>query len=96
MSDLATRFADLLEASADKVRSLTVDRVDRYGTIGGMALAAFALALVASIMLVRGIFLAVSVPLGVTGAYAFFGGLFVIAGALVWAMRKRASATDDG
>ena len=89
MDDLAVRFADLLEAIATKVRSLTVDRIDRGARIVSLAMVAAALALFASVMLVLGVFRAVSVPLGVTGAYVFFGGLFVLGGAFVWAIRKR-------
>ncbi|MDR9449571.1 MAG: hypothetical protein RI637_00010 [Acidimicrobiia bacterium] len=95
MEDLATRFADLLESSALKVRSLTIDRLDRAIKITALGVVAVTLGFIAVIYLIRAIFQAVAVPLGVLGAYALFGGLFVIGGAFMWAMRKRDSK-DDG
>ena len=89
MDDLATRFADLLENTALKARSLTVDRFDRAIKITALGVVAITLALIAGIYLIRAIFQAVAVPLGVIGAYTLFGGLFVVGGALMWAMRKR-------
>lgn len=94
MDDFATRFADLLEKSAGKVRALTVDRLDRGIKIASLGLVAATLALIALVYLVRSIFVAVSVPLGVLGAYALFGGLFVVAGTVAWVMRK--SRPKDG
>ncbi len=91
MEDLATRFADLLESSALKVRSLTIDRLDRAIKITALGVVAVTLAFIAVIYLIRAIFQAVAVPLGVLGAYSLFGGLFVIGGAFMWAMRKRDS-----
>lgn len=89
MDDLATRFADLLEDTAAKVRSLTVDRLDPKIKIAALGMVAFTLGVIAAVYLIRAIFQAVAVPLGVLGAYALFGGLFVVAGAFVWAIRKR-------
>ena len=96
MEDLATRFADLLENAALKVRSLTVDRFDRGIKITALGIVAVTLGLIAVVFLVRAIFQAVAVPLGVLGAYAAFGGLFVVGGALAWAMRKRPPKEDNG
>lgn len=89
MDELATRFADLLENTAVKIRSLTVDRFDRSIKITALGIIAVTLGIIAVIYLIRAIFEAVAVPLGVLGAYAFFGGLFVLGGAFMWAMRKR-------
>ena len=94
MEDLATRFADLLENAALKVRSLTIDRLDRAIKITALGVVAATLGFIAVIYLIRAIFQAVAVPLGVLGAYALFGGLFVIGGAFMWAIRKRASKDD--
>jgi len=96
MEEFATRFADLLENTALKVRSLTVDRLDRAIRITALGIIAVTLAFVAIVYLIRAIFQAVAVPLGVLSAYALFGGLFVVGGALVWAMRKRQSKEDHG
>jgi fatty acid desaturase len=96
MEEYATRFADLLENTALKVRKLTVDRFDRAIKITALGIVAITLALIAVIYLVRAIFSAVAVPLGVLGAYAAFGGLFVIGGAFLWAIRKREAKEDNG
>ena len=95
MEEFATRFADLLENTALKVRSLTVDRFDRAIKITALGIVAATLGLIALVFLIRAIFLAVAVPLGVLGAYAFFGGLFVVGGAFLWAIRKRGPKEDD-
>ncbi len=89
MENFATRFADLLENTANKVRSLTIDRMDRGIKITSLGIVAATLALIAIVYLIRAIFVAVSVPLGVLGAYALFGGLFAVAGVFVWANRRR-------
>ncbi len=96
MDEIPTRFADLLENAALKVRSLTVDRLDRAVKITALGIIAVTLGAIAIIYLVRAIFEAVAVPLGVLGAYALFGGLFVVGGALMWAMRKRQPKEDNG
>ena len=95
MDEFASRFADLLENTTIKIRSLTVDRFDRAIKVTALGIVALTLALVAIVYLIRAIFQAVAVPLGVLGAYAFFGGLFVLGGALMWALRKRESKEDD-
>jgi hypothetical protein len=96
MDEFATRFADLLENSALKVRSLTVDRLDRAVKITALGIIAATLGVIAIVYLIRAIFQAVAFPLGVLGAYALFGGLFVLGGAFVWAIRKRQPKEDNG
>ena len=96
MEEFSSRFADLLENSAQKVRSLTVDRADRVIKITALGIIAVTLGVVATVYLIRAIFQAVAVPLGVLGAYAFFGGLFVVGGVFVWAIRKRDTKEDNG
>jgi len=94
MDDLATRFADLLENTATKVRSLTVDRFAKgirlalAGTIAGT------LAIIAFVFLIVSVFRAVAVPLTVEGAYLAFGGLFILAGVLVWLKRNPKDGND--
>jgi predicted phage tail protein len=94
MDDLATRFADLLENAATKVRSLTVDRFAKgirlalAGTIAGT------LAIIAFVFLIVSVFRAVAVPLTVEGAYLAFGGLFILAGVLVWLKRNPKDGND--
>ncbi|GBD85578.1 hypothetical protein BMS3Abin02_01987 [bacterium BMS3Abin02] len=94
MNDMAARFADLLETVATKIRSLTVDRLARGIRIATAGLVALSLAVIALIYLVVAIFRAVAVPLTVEGAYAAFGGLFLIAGVFVWLKRKPKEDND--
>jgi len=73
MDEFATRFADFLENTALKIRSLTIDRLDRAIKITALGIVAITLAFLAIVYLIRAIFQAVAVPLGVLGAYASFG-----------------------
>jgi drug/metabolite transporter superfamily protein YnfA len=93
MDDMATRFADLLETTATRIRSMTVDRFARVIRLAIAGTIAATLALVALIYLIIAVFRAVAVPLTVEGAYAAFGGLFLIAGVFVWL--KRAGKDDS-
>ena len=94
MDDMATRFADFLEDIATRIRSLTVDRFAQgirlalAGTVAGM------LVVIALVFLIVAVFRAVSVPLTVEGAYAAFGGLFILGGVLVWVKRKPKDGND--
>ncbi|NOY56731.1 MAG: hypothetical protein GXP34_12185 [Actinobacteria bacterium] len=94
MNDMATRFADLLETVATKIRSLTVDRLARGIRIATAGLVAFVLALLAVIYLIVAIFRVVAVPLTMEGAYAAFGGLFLAAGVFVWLKRNPKDDND--
>lgn len=96
MENFATRFADLLENASLKVRSQTVDRADRVIKIASLGLVAATLVAVALIFLAVAIFRAVAEPLTVPWTYALFGGLFVVGGAIVWAVRKRAPKDGNG
>ena len=94
MNDMATRFADFLETIATKIRSLTVDRLARVIRIATAGLVAAVLVAIALVYLIVAVFRAVSVPLTVEGAYAAFGGLFLIAGVFVWLKRKPKEDND--
>lgn len=94
MDEFAAGFADRLESIATKIRSMTVDRVDRILTIVAIGIVATVLALVALIFLTVALFRILANYTTVEGAYAILGGLFVIAGAFVWA--KRNSEQDLG
>lgn len=94
MDDLATRFADFLEATATKIRSLTVDRFARGIRLALAGTVAGTLVVIALVYLVVSVFRAVAVPLTVEGAYLAFGGLFILAGALVWLKRNPKDDND--
>jgi drug/metabolite transporter superfamily protein YnfA len=94
MDDMPTRFADFLENIATKIRSLTIDRFARGMRLALAGTVAATLALIALIFLIVSVFRAVSVPLTVEGAYAAFGGLFILAGVLVWLKRKPKDGND--
>lgn len=80
----AARFADLLEGIAARVRSLTVDRLDRGITLTAFGMAAAVLAVAALVLLGVALFRLLAIAAGATGAYAVFGGLFLAAGWLSW------------
>ncbi len=95
MENFAVRFADLLESVATRVRAMTVDRLSRVITVLAIAIGAALLGFASLVFVTVGLFRLVAIPLGVTAAYAAFGGLFVIAGALVWRMRNGPKTTGD-
>ena len=55
MNDFPTQIADFLETSANKVRSMTVDRVAGWAKWTGVGIVAALLGLVLSIFLVVGL-----------------------------------------
>lgn len=89
MQEYATRFADLLEQVANRVRAMTVDRIARYIKVAGLGILAAVLGLTAVIFLVWTIFGALEIPLTTAGAFAVFGGVLVGGGAILWFMRSR-------
>ena len=80
----AARFADLLEGIATRVRSLTVDRLDRGITVTAFGMGAVVLVLAAIVLVSVALFRLLALATGTTGAYAAFGGLFLAAGWLSW------------
>ena len=89
MEEYAARFADLLEQVAEKVRSLTVDRLARGIRLTGLGILVAALALSAMTFLIWAIFGALEIPLTTAGAFAVFGVLLVVAGSILWFKRSR-------
>ena len=89
MEEYAARFADLLEQVAEKVRSLTVDRLARGIRLTGLGILVAALALSAVTFLIWAIFGALEIPLTTAGAFAVFGVLLVVAGSILWFKRSR-------
>lgn len=88
MEQFADKFADFLEAKAQKVRSLTVDRLDRLIVVLVLGIIATVLTLTAGTLLSIALFRILATYVTPEGAYAIFGGLFIVAGAFVWTRRK--------
>lgn len=92
MQDYATRFVDFLEQIAERVRSMTVDRVARFIKLTGLGIVAAALGLAAVIFLIWTIFGALEIPLTTAGAFAVFGVVLGVTGGILWFMRTRNDA----
>lgn len=90
MEDFATRFADLLEMVATKIRSLTVDRVNRWIRLSSLGMVAAALGLMTAVFLVLTIFGSLAIPLGDDGAFAILAVIALLGGALLWARKNKA------
>ncbi len=96
MEDFPAKLADLLESIALKVRALTIDRVQRVIKVMSLGLITLFLGILALILLALAAFFAVAAPLGTTAAFAIFGGVFLVAGALIWGRRNRPPKEDHG
>ena len=92
MQDYATRFADFLEQIADRVRSMTVDRVARFIKLTGLGIVTAALALAAVVFIIWTIFGALEIPLTTAGAFAVFGVVLGVTGGILWFMRAKNDA----
>lgn len=95
MDRFATQIADQLERTADRVRSMSVDRVRQGIKVTMVGMVAATLGFVAAVFLVVGIFRIVGEAIGVVPAYAVFGGIFVIAGLLLWSRRDPLPPAED-
>lgn len=91
MDDFPARFADALEMVATRIRSLTVDRVNRWIRLSSLGMAAVTLGLVAMVFLVLAIYGALAIPLGSDGAFAVMGFVALIFGVVTWTRRNKAS-----
>jgi hypothetical protein len=100
--DFPTRIADLLEAFATKVRSMTVDRIARLITFITLGIVALMLVSLAMIFLLVGIFRIVAELIHKAGGgtwsmeitYAIVGGVFLGLGALLWRKRTHKPAGE--
>ena len=96
MDDFPQRIAGLLESTAAKVRSLTVDRV--AGIVKWVALfpLLLLLAFAGTTLLLIGLFRVLAELIGgVRIAYAAVGGLFLVAGVFLWSKRKPKPEEDE-
>ena len=89
MENFATRFADLLEETANRIRALTIDRVERGVRITAIALPTAVLGLLAVVFLFMTLHAALAVPLGSAAAHAIIAGLFAVGAALLWSKRRQ-------
>ena len=87
MDDFPAQIADFLESTAVKIRGLTVARLRNAATWTAVGILAGTLGLVIVIFLLVAIFRLVAELTTVEVAYLIFGGLFLIAGALLWSKR---------
>jgi hypothetical protein len=76
---------------AVRIRSLTVDRVNRWIRLSSLGMAALTLGLVALVFLLLSIYGALAIPLGSDGAFAVLGLVALIVGIAIWTGRKKAS-----
>lgn len=89
MEEFATKFADKLEETANKIRSNTVDRADRFTNMAAASVVAVILGFVSVVFLVVAIFRVVEEATSNSLAYVIFGGLFVALGWLLWRKRNQ-------
>lgn len=87
MEELATQFADLVEAIAVKVRSLTVDKVARGIRLTGLGILAATLGFTAMLFLFWAIFGALEIPLTTAGAFGVVALVLVGVGGILWNKR---------
>jgi hypothetical protein len=87
MEQLAAQFADLVEAIANKVRSLTVDRVAKGVRLTGLGILAATLGFTALLFLFWAIFGALEIPLTTAGAFGVVAAALIGAGVVIWMKR---------
>jgi uncharacterized YccA/Bax inhibitor family protein len=87
MEELATQFADLVEAIAAKVRSLTVDKVARGIRLTGLGILAATLGFTGMLFLFWAIFGALEIPLTTAGAFGVVALVLVGVGGILWNKR---------
>jgi uncharacterized membrane protein len=97
VEDFPTRIADMLESVATRIRELTVDKVARAITFITLGIVAMMLVSMAFVFLLVGlfriveelIFKACDCSAAMEISYAAVGGLFLLAGALLWSRRTK-------
>jgi archaellum biogenesis protein FlaJ (TadC family) len=91
MNDFPTRFADLLESIANRVRALTTDRVARWIRMSSLGIIAATLGMMAVVFLLLTIYGALAIPLGPDGAFGLLGAVVLVAGIVLWSKRSKAT-----
>ena len=95
MDDFPAKIADLLESVATRVRSMTVDRLAGAARWTAVGLVLATMGLLAALFLVFGLFRLIGELIGFELTYAVLGGLFLIAGMLLWSKRTPKPANED-
>ena len=95
MSDYPTQIADLLENAANRVQSMSVDRVAGWAKWTGVGIVATLLGLVLAIFMTVGLVRLLAGLVGMQFAYTIIGGLFVVIGAFLWRLRVAREASQD-
>ena len=95
MNDYPTQIADLLENTATKVRTMTVDRVAGWAKWTGVGIVAALLGFVAAIFLTVGLVRLLAGLVGMEWAYTIIGGLFVVIGMFLWRLRLPRETSQD-
>jgi uncharacterized membrane protein len=99
VEDFPTRIADFLESLAERIRSMTVDRVAKVIKFVTLGCLGVTLVAIAGVFLLVGlfriveelVFKACDCTQAMEISYAVVGGLFLLVGALLWARRSRTS-----
>ena len=95
MNDYPSQIADLLEDVANRVRSMTVDRVAGWAKWIGVGIVSAVLGLVLAIFLTVGLVRLLAGVVGMQWAYTMIGGLFVVIGMFLWRLRLPREASQD-
>ena len=95
MNDYPSQIADMLEDAAQKVRSLTVDRVAGWAKWTAAGVCAAILGLVLAIFMTVGLVRLLAGLVGMQWAYTIIGGLFVVIGMFLWRLRLPREAAQD-
>lgn len=94
VEDFPARIAELLETSARRVREMTVDRIARAVKWVAFSPVILVFAIAGLTFILIGLFrLLAEVSGGVRIGYAILGGLFLLAGALLWS--RRTTTTEE-
>jgi hypothetical protein len=95
MSDYPTQIADFLENTAQRIRTMTVDRVAGWAKWTGVGIVAAFLGLVLTIFLIVGLVRLLAGLVGMQWAYTIIGGLFIVIGAFLWRLRLPPEGSQD-
>ena len=82
--ELPTRFADALETVAGRVRAMTADRMEGWIRTAMFLGSAVVIGATGLVFLLITAHRALAIGLGAAGSLATLGGLFLIAGLMIW------------